>query len=221
MGLLLIACGNVFADDADDADEEAETPKNTPKNTIIVDVWPTAYFLLFTGVSYIIDSDYPMNAIGAAVQYERQIIDKTSVVGRFEYGSIDTPGTDPKWKMSAFTLEGRGRYYPGQGVFFLEGTLGYANVSADFSTTDREIKPSAHFFKFGGRVGLRIDAKKPGGFVFEPGVGYYGAIGTELKTGYEKDLPILGTFLNYLTSGLARALFVDGLRISLGLGYRF
>ena len=55
LGLLLPAGGNVFADDSDDvdiadnadnADEENVTRITViPKNTITVDVWPTAYSL--------------------------------------------------------------------------------------------------------------------------------------------------------------------------------
>jgi len=214
LGLLLLACGNVLADDADEA-------AVMPKNTIIIDVFPTVEFLFLTLLFNSDNPDPPKYVIGTAIQYERQILEKFSLAGRFEYGIIDMSDNESKWKISSFSAEGRGRYYPGQDVFFLEGTLGYANISADFSTTDNEITPSAHFFKFGGKLGWRIDSKKPGGFIFEPGVGYYGSVGTELKTGYEKDLPILGVLLNYLTSTVARALFVDGLRISLGLGYRF
>jgi len=211
---LLIACGSVFADDTD---EESAMPKNT----VTVDVAPTSFFLLFTGIMNIVDTDNPTFAIGIATQYERQITEKFSAAGRFEYGIIDMPGSVPKWRISAITAEGHGRYYHGQGMFFLDGTLGYAYVFTDFSSTDQEIKPDAHYFKFGGKLGWRIDFDKPGGFVLEPALGYYVAVGTSLKTGYEKDLPIFGNMLNFLTNNIARTLFVDGLRFSIGLGYRF
>lgn len=209
--LLLLTCGTVFADDAD---EEAVMPKNI----ITVDIGPTAYFLLLTGSFNIVNPDPPMYVIGIAAQYERQITEKASAAVRFEYGILDTPGSEPKWRMSSFSVEGHGRYYPGQGVFFLDGTLGYANVFADFSSTEREIKPSAHYFKFGAKLGWRIDFNKPGGFVLEPAVGYYGAVGSDLEMGYEKEL---GGILNFLTNSIAKGVFVEGLRFSLGLGYRF
>ncbi|MDR2576132.1 MAG: hypothetical protein LBC52_06785 [Treponema sp.] len=223
--LLLIACGNIFAQDADDAniaDEENVTQITVmPKNIITVDVAPTGYFLLFTGISFYIDSDSPMYGFGIATQYERQITEKASVAGRFEYGILDMLDREPKFRMSSISAEGHGRYYPGQNVFFLDGMLGYAYIFTDFSTTDREIKPVLHRFKFGGKLGWRIDFKKPGGFVLEPAVGYYSSIGTNLETGYADDLPILGSILDFLAGNLARALFIDGLRFSLGLGYRF
>jgi hypothetical protein len=209
--LLLLSCGTVFADDAD---EEIVMPKNT----ITVDVGTTAYFLLLTGILNIVNLDSSMYVIGIAAQYERQIAEKVSAAVRLEYGILDTPGSEPKWRMSSFSVEGHGRYYPGQGVFFLDGTLGYANVFADFSSTKREIKPSAHYFKFGAKLGWRIDFDKPGGFVLEPAVVYYGAVGTDLEAGYEK---YLGNIFNFLTNSIARGLFVEGLRFSLGLGYRF
>ena len=225
--LLLLACGTVCADDADDADEETAMQKNIdeeivmPKNIIAVDVGPTGYFLLFTGVGNLINPDTPMYAIGIAAQYERQIIEKASAAVRFEYGMVDMSDKESKWRMSAIVAEGHGRYYPGQGVFFLDGTLGYAYVFTDFSSADREVKPDAHYFKFGGKLGWRIDFKKPGGFILEPALGYYGAVGTELKLGYEEDVPILGSILDFLTDSLAKGLFVGGFRFSLGLGYRF
>jgi len=215
LGLFLIACGNVFADDAD------EEPV-MPKNTITVDVWPTFFSLLVSAILNSDNPDPPMYfVIGTAVQYERQITEKASVAGRFEYGMLDTPGSEPKYRMSSISAEGHGRYYPGQGVFFLGGMLGYVYVFTDFSSEDREIKPSAHFLKYGAKLGWRIDFNKPGGFVLEPGVGFYGSIGTLLKTGAEEDLPILGTWLNILNSSIAKMLFIDGLRLSLSLGYRY
>ncbi|MDR0316790.1 MAG: hypothetical protein LBH97_07825 [Treponema sp.] len=215
--LLLFAAGAVFADDTEDADEQIPLPKNT----ITIDVGPTAYFLMLTGIMNLIDPDYSPFAIGIAAQYERQITEKVSMAGRFEYGMIDMSDNESKWYMSSISAEVHGRYYPMQGTFFLGGMIGYANVFMDNSTVDTERKSLAHYFKFGGKLGWRIDFGKPGGFVLEPALGYYGAIGTAFKTGYEKDFPVLGNLLNLLNSYLARGLFIEGPRLSLGLGYRF
>jgi hypothetical protein len=209
LGFLLLAGVTVFPD------EDAPLPKNT----ITVDVGPTVFFLLYTGISHLIDN--PGYAFGVAAQYERQIMEKVSATGRFEYGIMDMSESDLKWRISSISAEGQGRYFPGMGTFFLGGSLGYVYVFTDFSTTDREIKPAAHYFKFGGKLGWRIDFDKPGGFVFEPAVGCYGSVGTSFKMGYEEDFPILGGTLNFMTNILTRVLFVDGLRFSLGFGYRF
>ncbi|MDR2921862.1 MAG: autotransporter domain-containing protein [Treponema sp.] len=213
LGFLLLACGTVSADDAD---EEI----TMPKNTITVDAGQTAFLLLYTGISNLLNPDSPTFAIGIAAQYERQIIQKASAAVRFEYGIIDKPGSE-MWRISAIVMEGHGRYYPEEGPFFLDGTLGYAYIFTDFSSSDRKIKPTAHYFKFGGKLGWRIDFKKPGGFVFEPALGFYGAVGTGLNLGYDDDVPVLGGLLNFLNTSIARMLFVDGLRVSLCIGYSF
>ena len=210
LGCLLLAGGTIFPDE-----------NVLPKNTVTVDVGQTAFFLLFTGIMNVIALDTTPYAFGNAAQYERQITEKSSTALRFEYGLIDISDADYKWKLSSFSAEGHGRFYPAQGVFFIGGTLGYASIFGDFSTPDRERKSTAHYVKYGGKLGWRIDFDKPGGFVLEPAFGYYGVIGTRLKTGYEEDLPILGGMLNLLYDSIARGLFAGGLRFSLGLGCRF
>jgi hypothetical protein len=62
---------------------------------------------------------------------------------------------------------------------------------------------------------------KPGGFVLEPSLGFFGSIGTALKTSYEKDSPILTGMGNLMKNFLTKALLVDTLRFSLCLGYRW
>jgi hypothetical protein len=85
----------------------------------------------------------------------------------------------------------------------------------------------SHYFKFGGKLGGRIDFGKSGGFVIEPSIGYYWALG-------ETNIDFLGVFdgviddgnffnqlLNGMYDRLIKELFVGGLQVSLGLGYRF
>jgi len=223
----LLFAGVVYADEVDaaneadtDNDADIEIMKTVlPKNVITIDGGQMAFFLLLTGLIYTHDS--PFYAFGTAAQYERQITEKASAAVRFEYSIIDSSDTYSKWRMQTFSAEGHGRFYPMQNNFFLDGTLGYAAVLCDFSTPENEIKPIAHYFKLGGKLGWRIDFKKPSGFVLEPALGLNIAIGTKIKTGDEKDFPILGGLLNMIHDYLAQWVLAGGIRFSLGLGYRF
>jgi hypothetical protein len=215
LGFLLLISIPAFAED----DTEEETP--LPKNIITIDIGPAAHTFSFIVIRYLLTLGLlePMYAFGIAAQYERQITEKVSAAGRFEYSTYNVPGDDPKWMTSVISAEAHGRYYPFAGIFFLGGALGYTYIFTDFSTLDREIKPSAHYLKLGGKLGWRIDFDKPGGFIFEPSVGIFGSFGTKLDAGYGE--PILGSMLDFLGNTIAKALFLDGFRFSLALGCRW
>ena len=219
-----ILCANEIDNDGNTADEtDADTLIITfPKNVITIDVGQAASLLLLTGM--INSSDMFFFTCGVAAQYERQITKKASVAGQFEYRIMEILD---EWRMQAFSADVHGRYYPTKkNTFFLGGSLGYAAVLYDFSTPEQEIKSIAHYAKIGGKLGWRIDFKKPGGLVLEPALGLNIVFGTRIKTGYEKDDDsifgvLLGGLLNSTYDFLARWALAGGFRFSLGLGYRF
>ena len=161
---LVLAGGAVFAD-TDDIDIY-------PKNIITVDIGPAVYKLMVTGLMNRSESDHPAFVFGIATQYERQNSEKTSAAARLEYGLIDMSRDDSKWVMSSIMVEGHGRvYFPPKRIWFLDGILGYANVFADFSTADDEIKSVAHYLKFGGKLGWKTDIGNTGKWVLEVALG--------------------------------------------------
>jgi len=204
---LFLSCGIIFANDPNEQIE-------LPQNTVSVDVGSTLYFLSFAGIMNLMD--YPTFAFGIGAQYERKITDKVSAAGLLGYGVLDISNENYKWNMSYFSADVHARYYPGQSAFFFGGMIGYANIFADIS----EKETTAHYFRFGGKLGWSIDFGLPGGFVFEPAIAYYGAIGSSLDFDYDEDIPFL-KMLTFLNNSIARTLFVDSLRFSLNLGYRF
>ncbi len=182
------------------------------KNTITVDMGLTGSTLLAWGLS---GAENPF--FGTALQYERHISNKISAAGRLEYRGI---GLSPDANMSAFSLEGHGRYYPSGKIFFLDGMLGYAL----FNYSNESKKSLAHFFKFGGRLGWRIDFGKPGGLVLEPSLGYYWSVGKNNMRNIEEAeswSDFFNQWMNLMQDILIQGYFVGGPQVSLGIGYRF
>jgi hypothetical protein len=205
--IMIIASGTIFA-------EEGSEESPPPKNTITVDVKPAILPLIYV---MLIDSS---KAFGIAAQYERQISKEVSVAGRYEYsrlGIYDKRDYDEGYKniMSSISAELHVRFYPSGGIFFLGGTIGYANFTLD---TTGESKTTAHYFKYGGKLGWRIDFGKPGGFVLEPGFGYYFVTELNEVEFYSNDF--LGIF-NFVYDNIAKSLAGAGSQFSLCLGYRF
>jgi hypothetical protein len=184
------------------------------------------------------------SGFGIAAQYERQIGENFSVGGRFAYlgGGLgladEAEGLKAvlEMKITSFSLEGHTRYYPFGETFFLDGMLGYANMAATFSGgvigTDNlglKVKESVSFtgsrsyFKFGAKIGWRVSFNSEGGFTFEPSFGYYGGaglgdtIGKKLSADIGKDISALDEMFDILEN----AIFIGGLRLSLGFGWRF
>jgi len=116
---------------------------------------------------------------------------------------IDIPlETDLKAKLSIWSMEAHPRLYPFGGSFFLEGMVGYANLTTGFKGNanvkikipeklsnisgmpadtvykiDVNHEASRGYLKYGGKLGWRVDFGKPGGFIFEHALGFYGAKG--------------------------------------------
>jgi hypothetical protein len=219
LGLLILSGGAVFAEDADE-DADVNTEISLPQNTITVDIGPTVSIITTAWVYNMFFFGFvSIDAFGIATQYERQIVRHASITGRFEYDRVHISTVGLKWTMSAIFAEIHGRYYPFKfGVFFLDGMVGYANVFMNISVADIKANPAAHYFKFGGKLGARIDFGKPGGFVFEPAWGYYGAVGRSIKLANYAERDKAAAWRSF--DELSQYLFTSGLRLSLGFGWR-
>ena len=222
---LVMVNGYIFPDDEDaDNDEDVENVENVenvfPKNTITADAALTASTLIAWGIMGI-TGDMGDTVFGAAIQYERQILSKLSAATRFEYRGMGISSSDgSRTDLASFSAEGHTRYYPGEGIFFLDGMLGYAF----FNYKDERINVMTHYFKLGPKLGWRIDFGKPGGFVLEPSLGYYFAIGKtnmEFIEGSDEGSVFFNQLLNQLWGYLIKGYFVGGPQFCLGLGYRF
>jgi len=231
LGILAFISGIAFADDADkenslpdksviNDNKPAEDSNVRLNNTLTLDLGPTSFFLLISGILSM-DNDTPPSIFGIGAQYERQITDDTSAAIRFEYGMFDNSVKERKWLMSSFLTEGHIRYYFSKSIFFADLTLGYAYILFDNSIPEENKISNAHYFKAGGKFGWRIDFNKPGGFVLEPAIGIYGAWGSLLKTDMFDDFWFFGDLLKNLPGAFAETLFLSGVRFSLGFGYRF
>ena len=208
-------------------------------NTITFDVGPTLVGLAFNSMERAIQEDgISGRGLGLALQYERQLSDNLSVAGRFAYLSIDTDYRDTTqgvnigldMNMSSYSLEGHVRLYPTGNTLFLDGMLGWANFSSEFSGQARvsgitrflDFDASGNYLKLGAKIGWRINFGKSGGFTFEPAFGYYhgialgDSVGQQFADELGGDADIKDAF-----DIIEKFMFVGGPRLSLGFGWRF
>ena len=213
----------------------------SPKNTITVDVGPT---IVSTGAAIglgAVDGLSGSSGFGIAAQYERQLLEKFSVAGRFAYLGISATVDPVAIEMHSYSIEGHGRFYPFSGAFFLDGMLGFANFALSGSGSESGVSAGVsadmNFFKLGGKLGWRIDFGRPGGFIFEPAFGYSIGLGDKSKVRVSAggDIPdeyqdMVNEFANdYIgDSGLdamidtvADFIFVGGPRMTLAFGWAF
>ena len=225
--LLAFAAGGIFAQ----TDFAAMA-----KNTVTVDLGPTIIGAGIKGLGKMIDdTGASTSGFGIGVQYERQLLQRVTVAGRFAYLGggigISEEGYSYEMKLSSFSIEGHGRYYPLRGTFFLDGMLGFANMTLNLSgkvpvesgNISASVKASRGFFKLGAKLGWRICFGKNGGVTFEPSLGYYGGlgfgdtIGKKLSKAIGEDVTDFDDAFNIIQN----IIFVGGPRVSLALGYRF
>jgi hypothetical protein len=181
------------------------------ENTVTVDVGPTIF-----GLAMAKALDAQLNSManeandnseaqgtagssgfGIAVQYERQITPQLSAAVRFAYVglklgmsvSAEDADANVTEEISAISIDAHGRFYPTGGPFFLDGALGYANMTTSIGGKFREYQrvgviqvvdkeqsisfdAPRSFFKFGAKLGWRIAFGDGIRFVFEPALGY-------------------------------------------------
>ena len=235
--LLVLTVGGAFA----------QTDFVEKANTVTVDLGPTIAGMCLGATAVPDVSVSP--GFGIAIQYERQTSEKISLAGRFaclafgwkQSGSIDdhsygVDSTNVDIDISSFSIEGHVRYYPWGEAFFLDGMIGYGNMSVRYFGTmvgiayNQEVpmgvnvQASQDFFKLGAKVGWRISFGKNSGFTFEPALGYSVAIGLgdTLDSQFSKQTanPLNIIIPDQDLSGIA-PIMVGGFRVVLALGYRF
>jgi hypothetical protein len=192
------------------------------------------------------------SGFGIALRYDRQISEKWGVGGRFSYigcslqiwdeeefpgGGTETLSLD--MSLFSFSLEAHVRYFPfKKRVFFVDGMLGYGYLEVDFlgdlvitasggskNKGELAFTASRNYFKYGIKLGWRIDFGVPGGFVFEPSFGYYGSVAFGKTIGEQVLGEIEDGQTDYGFDGAFKTLedfiFVGGPRLSLAFGWRF
>jgi hypothetical protein len=224
--LMALMAGSLFAQE-----EVIEEQERRPMNTITVDFGPTIIGSLGGGIIGSMLGNG--GGFGIAAQYERQLFRIFSVGGRFEYIWMGMSFYEVSADFNTFSIEGHARLYPFGGTFFLDALLGYANYKAEISASASGISHTmdseSNYFKFGGKLGWRIDFGRPGGFVFEPAFSYNAILGNgsnfeSISTGVEEaDAALDDIFgsLNMMNDVLANYIFVGGPKINLSFGWRF
>ncbi|MDR1869783.1 MAG: hypothetical protein LBQ82_07335 [Treponema sp.] len=225
--LAAFAGGGLFAQD--------DGPNNDrPNNTITVDIGPTIIGIGIGAAGKMIsDSDeFSSSGFGIGAQYEYQLFDALSFAGRFAYlgGGLGFSDGDDSlgMRLNSFSIEGHARFYPfSRRTFFLDGMLGYGYLGITFEgTSDNKsvnFTASRSFFKLGAKLGWRIDFGNPGGFIFEPSLGYYGGIGLGKKLGDQLagEIDEVASGLNDMFGLVESFIFIGGPRLSLAFGWRF
>jgi hypothetical protein len=220
-----------------------------PKNTIVVDIGPTIIGVGAGSVSNMVDMEgLSTKGFGIGVQYERQLLERLGVALKFTYlgvgAGIEVDYTNVNLDISSFSIEGIARYYPFGGTFFLGGMLGFAHMQLaasgkiefddDYGNSRAEsisLNVGRGYFKLGAKLGWRIDFGRPGGFTFEPSIGYNAGIGVGKPLGESLANEIsriggdqdAGDFegLDKPFKLLEDLVFVGGPRLSLAFGWRF
>ena len=213
------------------------------KHSVTVDVGPTIVGLAIGAAGNMLDSgDESMTSsgFGIGLQYEHQILPIFSLAGRFAYlgGSLgyndstsSNYGVDIKINMqmdlSSFSLEGHGRLYPTAGSLFIDGMLGYGNLSVkttgEYDGNNESASASRGYMKFGAKLGNRFVIGLGGrGFVIEPSFGYNIAAGTGKTLGerLSDDLGSDMTDMDAVFNILEKFVFIGGPRLSIALGFR-
>jgi hypothetical protein len=228
-------------------EQQSEEESGKPSNTITYDLGPTIIGIAITNVGKMMTDgeDVSISGFGFGLQYERQIIDIFSVAGRFSYlsGGVGyTTGEDSdkataELTLSSWAVEAHPRLYPFAGSFFLDGMLGFSNMSTDITgyveTTENGIKKkeeagykvSRGFLKYGAKLGWRINFGESSGFVLEHSYGWAGCSGSgdtfgkQLNKKFDGEIDV--TDFDDLFEILENWLFVGGPRVTLAIGWRF
>jgi len=234
--LATVIAGGVFAQ----SDYES-----MPKNTITVDIGPLIVGLSMGQAGNMVgDGSSDSSGFGLAAQYERQITENMSFAGKIGYlgFGMSMTNTDDNFKtkmgmdISSFTLEGHFRFYPFGETFFLDGMIGYGNITTklsgkisvyDENTHKSESKSISidaprNYLNLGAKFGWRIDF---GGFVLETSLGYYYGFGLGDTVGKQllKEVPNAEDIASVDDAFkiLEDFIFIGGPRITISLGYRF
>ncbi|MCL2608711.1 MAG: hypothetical protein FWD94_02250 [Treponema sp.] len=187
--------------------------------------------------------DIDTDGFGIGMQYERQLLERLSLAGRFSFLraglSVDEEGTRLGANFFSYSAEALVRYYPTGKVFFMGMMLGYANLLADISgeakitmpdgninVTELHFSAPRNFLKLGVKLGWRMNFGAASGLVFEPSLGYNIGIGfgdtikeqmSQYVSGHVGG--IFGDTVFY--NSIEHFLFAGGPRVTMALGMRF
>jgi hypothetical protein len=213
-------------------------------NTITVDFGPTLVGLSWSKMGELMGGGGESGGVsttgfGIAAQYERQLTEEVSLGGRFTYlgCSIGMGDNYAAYTVSltSFAIEAHARYYPTD-IFFLDGMLGYANLAVGFNgkmdIAGEDESPNVinvgfsvprNYLKLGAKIGWRVDFGDPGGFVFEPSIGWCFGVGISptLGEGLSKEVGADMTDLNTYFYYFENWVFIGGPRATLSFGWRF
>jgi len=213
-----------------------ESQSGAPENIITVDFGPTIIGITIGVLPTGDKAD--LSGFGISAQYERQLYERLSVAGRFAYlGSEIQYKFDSNVKavidLSSFSLEAHPRVYPFATGFFLDGMIGYADMSLDLTgkiktddglTVNVPSSISRGYFKYGGKLGWRVDFGEPGGFIFEHSYGWYSASGMGDTMGEQIEKKVKAKIdpdFDKMFGLLEDYIFVGGPRMTFAFGWRF
>jgi len=219
--LVFAIAGGAFA--------QGEEP-SYPQNTVLIDIVPLYLGAVFGMFGQLIeDSDINIASFGIAAQYDRQISLYTSLGARVSFfwiGLNQSSPSDASFGASTLSIEGNIRYFPAGRVFFIGGFLGYGNIlylgtGYDDESDRQSVNVLTNYFKFGPRMGWRIDFGKPGGFILDIAMGYDGAVLMGKSTGRQIEDQLGYNDLGSLIFLYEAFYIVGGPRFMLSLGWRF
>jgi len=186
-----------------------------PRNSLSFDALALLSSSVATGILSFADGTGAV-LLNMSGQYEYQLSENFSLAARLEFKMFNFVEII---NLSSVSMEMYGRYYPSGKFFFLDAMAGYAlfNMTA---------MPASHFFKYGGRLGWRIDFKEPGGFFIEPYIGYSGSFGKSnvdfnFGSSSGSDFSIINDIINSMYNFIIKGYFVSGPMTGLSIGYRF
>ena len=214
LGIFVLAGGIVFS-------------QGFPRNTVSIDLGPTIIGAVFGGLSgFIPDSETSSSGFGIGAQYEFQFTNMFSAALRGAYLMAGLSITDARMNYSSWSVEGHGRIYPFSNAFFLDAMLGYANFLTEFSGSSNGQKEGGDYsstnLKVGAKLGWRIDYGRPGGFVFEPALGYYHAIRLNSSKSFDRSIEEqFGEDVEKIFDPVEKWFFAGGPRVSFNFGFRF
>ena len=199
-----------------------------PRHTITVDVGPTIIGMWLGALSGLLflddDGHRSSSGSGFALQYDHQVLQRLSVAGRFAYMGVNASNDANDVRVSSFSMEAHGRVFPAARTFFLGGMVGYGNLAVRGFNGDSVIadRASMNYFKYGGRLGWRINFGRRGGFTFEPSLGWFNAVGfgNTLGARLYRDPEDVREFDNSV-SILENFIFIGGPRVTLAFGWMF
>ena len=251
--LVVVATGGVFAQTG-----LGSMPRNTITVDVGPTIVGLAFGQMGKLAGNFIDDmpDIKSSGFGIAAQYERQLLRPLSAALRVAYLGVGFDYVDSLYEsgvlvntslgldFTAISTEGHVRFYPFGSTFFLGGVVGYGGLILNASgeivgieqntgQSEREsislIAPRS-YVKIGARLGWRIDFGRPGGFVFEPSLGYDHAFGlgdtfgkrlqSALQDAAGESIEELSD-LDDAFKILESFIFVGGPRVTLSFGWRF